>query len=97
MKKIKEFEIIDHGYEHNQYFQGCGVSLTRFDRCYTGAGYSAKEAYKDAVEQVYSSGEYDGNDLPKRPRGIRERDKVPAKYVKQEENEVYWYISVRIR
>lgn len=97
MKKIKEFEIVDHGCDHSQYFQGCGTAFTRFDMCYTGAGDNAKAAYEDAIEQIYSSGEYDGDSLPKRPRGIRKSDKVPYEYMKHEENEIYWYVSIRLR
>jgi hypothetical protein len=97
MKKIKEYEIINHGYEHSQYFQGCGTAFTKFDICYTGAGYNAKEAYEDAREQVYSSGEYDGDCLPKRPKGINKKDKVPARYAKEEENEIYYYVSIRLK
>lgn len=70
-KRIAEYEIIDHGEDHPQYFQGCGVSFTRFDACYTGVGENAKEAYEDAADQVASSGEWNADTLPTRPRGIR--------------------------
>ena len=42
MKKIRSYEIINHGYEHSQYFQGGGVSYTPFDDVATGVGYYAK-------------------------------------------------------
>lgn len=94
MHTITDFKIINHGWEHAQYFQGCGVSFTRFSECATGAGYTAKEAYEDALEQIASSiGEDPG--LRKRPRGIRSRDKVPASHTKDENSEFYWYVSIR--
>ncbi len=43
-KPIAEFEIVDHGIEHEQYFQGCGVSLTEFTDVATGIGNDAEEA-----------------------------------------------------
>ena len=50
--KIKAYELIDHGIEHNQYFQGCGTSFTKFTHVWTGVGDSSKEAYEDAVDPV---------------------------------------------
>ena len=96
MIKIADYEIIDHGYDHAQYFQGCGTAFTDYDVAITGAGNNAKEAYEDALEQVYMMG-YDGDKLPKRPRGINARHKAPAVYYRDEENEFYYYVSIRIR
>ena len=91
--KIATFEIINHGVEHEQYFQGCGVAFTRFTHVVTGAGMTAREAYKDAAEQIaMSEGEATG--LPTRPVGIRARDKVPASHM-GEDSEFYWYVSIR--
>ena len=93
MAKVTKFEILNHGFEHAQYFQGCGVAFTEFDHCVTGAGMNAREAYEDAVEQIaMSEGEATG--LPKRPAGIRARDKVPASH-QGEDSEFYWYVSIR--
>ena len=52
---IASFEIVDHGIEHNQYFQGCGTSYTEFDECVTGCGENALEALNDALEQIASA------------------------------------------
>jgi hypothetical protein len=92
------YEIINHGWKNSQYFQGCGCSHTRFDHVATGAGNNAKEAYEDALEQIYSahgSRQADRLHLPKRPAGIRQTDKVPAAISMQEGNECYWYVSIR--
>ena len=52
MQTITAYEIINHGIEHAQYFQGCGVSFTRFDKCYTGCGTNPKEAFDDALDGI---------------------------------------------
>jgi hypothetical protein len=93
--KATDYEIINHGPEHEQYFQGCGVAFTDFDIVSTGIGDNAKEAYEDAVEMLYQDDiDSDSLDklLPKRPRGIRKRDKVPHNA------EGHWYyVSIRIK
>lgn len=53
---ITDYEIIDHGIDHSQYFQGCGVSYTRFENVVTGCGSSADEAWNDALEQMACNG-----------------------------------------
>ena len=53
MPAIKSMRIIFHGYEHAQYFQGHGVSYTRYTDCATGAGSSNHEALNDALECLY--------------------------------------------
>lgn len=94
--KIVDYEIINHGYYHSQYFQGCGTAFTDFDWCSTGIGMNAKDAYEDAVEQIAMSG-FDVNHLPTRPRGINKKDKIPVKFLREEENEIWYYVSIRIK
>ena len=55
-KRIGEFELIDHGIEHSQYFQGCGVAFTRFANVVTGIGDNPAEAIDDCLEQMAMSG-----------------------------------------
>ena len=55
-KRIGEFELIDHGIEHSQYFQGCGVAFTRFANVATGIGDNPAEAIDDCLEQVAQAG-----------------------------------------
>jgi hypothetical protein len=87
-----KYEIVNHGMEHSQYFCGCGTAFSDFDNVVTGAGLDAKEAYEDAMEQVYQDLGEDADklNLPKRPYGIRKRDKVPVKY-----EDCYYYVSIR--
>lgn len=88
-----QYEIINHGYEHSQYFQGCGTYGTYFDFSVTGCGMNAKEAYEDAAKQVAMAGHK--INLPIRPHGINAKDKVPARLAEEEYNEVYFYVSIR--
>lgn len=56
-KLIKDYEVRDHGVENSQYFQGCGISFTRFDHCATGCGSEhALEAIKDAIDILAQDG-----------------------------------------
>lgn len=52
MKQITEYDIKDHGADHEQYFQGHSVSCTIWDECVTGAGVTAYEALEDCLEQL---------------------------------------------
>jgi hypothetical protein len=52
MKTPEDFEVIDHGVDHEQYFPGCGVALTEFTDCATGTGESAHDALEDALESL---------------------------------------------
>lgn len=90
---MAQYEIIDHGWDNSQYFQGCGTAYTKFDRVATGIGDNAKEAYEDAVDQIYQaedSAAVARLHLPTRPHGIRVRDKVPANT-----EDCWWYVSIR--
>ncbi len=53
MKKIpSDYRITTHGIDHNQYFQGHGVSFSKFTDCATGIGDSEIEAFNDALESL---------------------------------------------
>jgi hypothetical protein len=92
MEKIREYEIVDHGVENVQYFQGCGVAFTEFSLCVTGAGQNAKEAYEDAVDSLAQVG-FDVDKLPTRPIGINKKNRVLASMGE----ECYYYVSIRIK
>ena len=53
--KITDYEIIDHGIEWSDYFQGCGCSLTDYDSVATGIGDTPLVAIEDALEQLATS------------------------------------------
>ena len=52
MKAIKDHQVIVHGVEHAQHFQGCGISGTKYTDAATGIGTDAMEAFEDALEQL---------------------------------------------
>lgn len=96
MQYIKDFEIESLGVEHSQYFQGYGVAFTKFEHCVTGIGDNATEAYDDAVEQMASGFSLANiESMPKRPAGIRKRDKVPAEQRSEESREIWFYVGIR--
>ena len=51
MKAIKEFAI-SFEIEHEQYWQGHGISCTPYDRCATGIGDTLNEALEDAIDDL---------------------------------------------
>lgn len=74
-RKAEDFEILDHGLEHSQYFQGCGIAdpgSEHWEDCATGIGDNPREALDDALEQLAQSGgletEWDTEDLETRIR-----------------------------
>jgi hypothetical protein len=101
MKAIEDHEVIVHGVEHSQYFQGCGVSFTSFEDVATGIGDNAKEAFDDALESL-AQGDWDveGSDdwddvpkasdaaLPERPEDEDEDDI---------DDEIHVFVSVRVK
>lgn len=56
LKTIIAYELVDHGIEHEQYFQGCGLSFTPYTDVVTGIGSSLREALEDAAEQLATQG-----------------------------------------
>jgi hypothetical protein len=51
-KTITDHKIEDHGVEHEQYFQGCGISHSKWDEVASGVGSSPREAYEDALDSL---------------------------------------------
>ncbi len=90
--KIIEYEIINHGMEHSQYFQGCGTSFMDYTHVWTGVGDSSKEAYNDALDQMAMDDEQAAVMMPTRPAGFTLRPKVPC-----DSEDIYFYVSIRAR
>ena len=90
--KLISYEILDHGMDHSQYFQGCGTAYTDFTNVWTGAGNNAKEAYNDALDQAYMDIGGIADKFPKRPAGTHSRPCVPVN-----SEDVYFYVSIRAR
>lgn len=105
-KVIGEFELVDHGIDHAQYFQGCGTAHTNFTEVVTGAGSNAQEAIDDVLDQVGSS-EWDVTGLEERlleDAGLDEWPTSPDvndgheeddEQDEDEPSEMYYYVSLR--
>ena len=50
-----QYQIVDLGVHHPDYFQGFGTSITPFDQSTYGIGHTAQEAYDDALESMAQS------------------------------------------
>lgn len=107
MKPIAEFEVIDHGIEHAQYFQGCGTSYTKFANVVTGCGESAAEAWDDALECIAMDG-FDVSTIEQsEDNALFTSDKADEASVENhlakagielgenEDCELYYYVSIR--
>ena len=53
---IDKFEVVNHGIDHAQYYQGCGTAATDFTECVTGCGSNLFEAFNDALNQLSEIG-----------------------------------------
>ena len=61
--EITDWDVEDKGVEHPDYWQGAGVSHTKWTEVFVGTGSSAREAFDDALKQL--SGQTDDqNDIP---------------------------------
>ena len=99
-KRIGEFELIDHGIEHSQYFQGCGVAFTGFANVVTGIGDNPAEAIDDCLEQVAQAG-FDTEGMEARileQEGLKAIPTTPSVAVEfrcDETGEVHYHASIR--
>ena len=99
-KTVVEFEIVDHGIAHEQYFQGCGVAFTEFDEVVTGIGDNPAEAIDDCLEQMASNGwETDGMEariIAQELPGKRTLPKTP-RVLRKHGDEAHYYLSIRFK
>ena len=92
---IIDFEIVDHGIEHEQYFQGCGLSHSSFGAIATGCGNNFAEAIDDCLEQIACDGT-DVEHMEKRILHYIGRRKMPKRpRVKMSQEECHYYVSIR--
>lgn len=91
MNKPTDHQILDHGVNGSQYFQGCGTYGTEYTHVYTGIGDSAHEALEDALEQAATSDwetEEIHNDLSK---------DISIPEDAKEESELHHFVSIRLK
>ena len=65
LHKIADYEIVDIGVEHPEYFAGIGIAFTKFSKYAVGVGESPAEALEDCLELVALMG-YDADELAAR-------------------------------
>jgi len=92
-REIEEHEVIVHGVDHAQSFQGCGLAFTQFEEVVTGTGADALEAFEDALEALshygWDVGPADSwDDKPSADEAILPDDA---------HDELWVYVSVRVR
>lgn len=88
-----KYQIINHGKENHQYFQGCGVCFSEFDSVVTGCGSDAVEAYEDALDCLAQDAGVDIGKMPKRPRGYGITRAL--RVLKRDSEDTYVYVSIR--
>lgn len=94
MKTIKGYQIIDHGFENSQYFQGCGVSFTSFTDCFTGIGGNPFEALEDAMEMAAQSG-WNTESID---NALLDSSEMPdAGLTHDDYDDCYHYVSIRVK
>lgn len=105
--QIAEFEVLDHGIEHAQYFQGCGTAYTNYDSCVTGCGQSAAEAFDDALECIAQDdvdvstieqsedGKLYTSDKAHKASVTAHLKKHGQELAEDEDCELYYYVSIR--
>ena len=100
MKTISEFEIVDHGIEHEQYFQGCGISCTEYEGVATGCGDNYAEAVDDALESLAQQ-DWETEGMEKRilrQEWGRMKRVLPTKpAVKASAEDCHYYLSIRVK
>jgi len=97
--RVTEFEVIDHGIEHSQYFQGCGTSGTLFDHVRTGIGNHPADAIEDCLEQIAEEG-VDTEDLEEQlleDAGLEEWPTVPKAIdpFGDDFSEIWYHVSIQ--
>jgi hypothetical protein len=102
--KLTDYEIVRHGVELPDYFQGCGVSFTRFEHVATGIGDMEKEAFDDALEQIAMSDSLDDGELERLESENKQWDEREASHMvaapqgfetQFSEDIPYWHVSIR--
>ena len=94
MKKITEYEIVNHGIDGEQYFQGCGVACTSFDDVATGIGNTEKEALEDAIDSLAQNDWEISDELENEVKQANSKDTLTEE---QANGEMHYYVSVRVK
>jgi hypothetical protein len=88
------YDVTYHGAMISDFFQGWGVSFTKYNYCYTGVGSNPAQAYEDAILQAESSGELTDEYLLSLP--TVEEVGFGSYDGEELEEGVYHYVSIRV-
>jgi hypothetical protein len=94
--KVTKFEIVDHGLEHPDYFQGCGVAFTQFEEVYTGHGQTPYEAANEALDILCHDNDVSNAMLKEIERAIAPVDLLEVAEI-PEDSEAVYMVSIRIK
>lgn len=99
MKPIAEFEFLDHGIQHEQYFPGCGLTHSQYAAVATGIGDYPSEAIDDALENLAQQDwETEGMEERIREQEFPFRRTLPARpRVRVKDEDCHYYVSIRVR
>lgn len=99
--KVTEFEILDHGLEHPDYFQGCGVSYTQFTEVYTGHGQTPYDAANAVLDMLCCDNEVSDGLLREMEKSCAELEDEDALEEQgrliPEDSEAVYMVSIRIK
>ena len=96
MKKIEEYEILNHGVENSQYFQGCGTAYTEFTDKATGIGNTYSEALDDALESL-AQNDWDVSTIDEQEEKPAKEETCEDVLGEESAEDTYWYVSVRVK
>lgn len=101
MKTIVEYEVIEHGFDAEQYFPGCGVVYTDFVDVATGIGETAREAFDDALDSL-AQNDWDVSKIRGKSRLSRQTVQGYLRSIgiskeDREDTETHAYVSIRVR
>lgn len=88
--KISQFEVLNHGVEHEQYFQGAGVSFTKWDTIQTGFGLTPLAALEDTLEIMAQMGHEIDKEEEERIKSELAKDDTRAVH-----SDTFCYLSIR--
>lgn len=90
-RTITAHKIEDRGVEHEQYFQGCGISHSKWDEVASGVGSTPMEAYEDALDSLAQNG-WDTETLPQDGEGLSKKSEIP-----EDGEDLHHYVCVYVK
>lgn len=93
MKTPTDFKITYYGIDHEQYFQGHGIALTKWNDCATGIGSCNAEALNDALDSLAQN----DWDIEALERMIQTHSTMPNDKPDSLDEGMYYYVAVDVK